>query len=359
MSTLTQTELGRLIVRAHYQAWRADAPPLDLSIDELAAILPNLIKSGSAGLVWPKVQPVRERYGALAFALEAAYNSIPEYNDRAQEAIAAVVGRLNDAGIESILVKGWSMSRLYPSPAIRPAGDIDLVVHKNEYAFARAIINDSTKPPFGIDVDLKHPGIWKECPGGDFWSRSRQVRVGSASVTVLCPEDTLRTQCFHYWKHRGMRLLWVCDVALGLELSDVHLEWDRILSGTRFDLDRIRSLLAAAQQILGVSADNWPPALAQMQPPAWLKPALLEQWANADGYANEALAALKANPAGVVRIFTDRASGPIQATVHLRAPFNHFPRFPIQLASYALKLAEYPIRELTRQFPRYTRFRPG
>jgi hypothetical protein len=99
-------ELGRLITRAHFQAWRTDAPPLDLSVDELAAILPNLIKSGSAGLMWPKVEPVREQYGALAYALEAAYNSIQQYNERAQEAIAIVVGRLNDAGIEPILVKG-------------------------------------------------------------------------------------------------------------------------------------------------------------------------------------------------------------------------------------------------------------
>jgi hypothetical protein len=98
--------MGRLITLAHHQARRAETPQLDLTVDELAAILPNVIKSGSAGLIWPRVEPVRERYGALAFALEAAYDSIRDYNERAQDAIATVVGRLNDAGIEPILVKG-------------------------------------------------------------------------------------------------------------------------------------------------------------------------------------------------------------------------------------------------------------
>jgi hypothetical protein len=90
------------------------------------------------------------------------------------------------------------MSRHYPPPLLRPAGDIDLVVRKHEYAFARAIIDDSTNSRIGIDVDPKYPEIWKERPSEDFWLRTRQADFARASVAILGPEDTLRMQCFHY-----------------------------------------------------------------------------------------------------------------------------------------------------------------
>jgi hypothetical protein len=133
-----------------------------MTVDELTAILPNLIKSGSEGLIWPRVEPVREPYGALAFTLEAAYGSIQECNQRAQEAIAIVVSRLNDVGIEPFLVKGWSTSQQYPALLLRPAGDTVLRVRRDEYGRALELLSDSLLPPANINVDMKHPSTWKE-----------------------------------------------------------------------------------------------------------------------------------------------------------------------------------------------------
>jgi hypothetical protein len=152
-----------------------------------------------------------------------------------------------------------------------------------------------------------------------------------------------------------MRILWVCDAALGLERHAGTLDWERMFAGSRFDTDRIRSLLATIRQLLGASHGGWPSTIAYHEIPSWLERALLEQWANADGYANEALAAFKSNPGSILRLVAERTSGPIQATVHLLAPFNTFPRLPIQCASYVLKLAQFPVREFPLQFSRYIR----
>jgi hypothetical protein len=69
-------------------------PPFDLTPEELAAILPNLIKSGSAGIVWHRVKPFREKYGAMAYALEAATDAQIAHNQRVEEAVVECVTRL-------------------------------------------------------------------------------------------------------------------------------------------------------------------------------------------------------------------------------------------------------------------------
>ena len=47
--------------------------------------------------------------------------------------IKQVINLLAQVGVEPILVKGWSIARDYPEPALRPYGDIDLFVRPEQY----------------------------------------------------------------------------------------------------------------------------------------------------------------------------------------------------------------------------------
>lgn len=213
----TTEELGRLIARAHYQAWRLDAPPFDLTPEELAAILPNLIRSGSAGIVWHRVKPFREKYGAMAYALEAATDAQIAHNQRVEEAVVECVSRLRAYGIEPVLIKGLALAKLYPEGIVRPAGDIDLVVHKEEFAAAHAILHDSTKPAIPIDVDLKHVQILDEAPHAGFSPDIGTVVIGGRTIRTISPSDNLSMLVGHFLKHSGAKCRWLVDIALFLE----------------------------------------------------------------------------------------------------------------------------------------------
>lgn len=166
-STRSAEELGQILSRLHWQCWREDAPLLGVGPSELVAVLPILIRSGSVGLVWPRLRGQLDRYGAIALALEDAYQAQVAHNARVERDIARVVTRLQDHGIDPILVKGWSVARQYPEGLVRPAGDIDLVVREEEFERATVLISELDREAATIGVDLKHPGIWKERPADD------------------------------------------------------------------------------------------------------------------------------------------------------------------------------------------------
>jgi hypothetical protein len=328
-------ELGRFITRAHYQAWRTEPPPLDLSVDALASILPNLIKSGSAGLIWPRVEPVREQYGALAFALEAAYHSIQQYNERAQDAIPTVVGRLNDAGIEPILVKGWSMTQQYPAPLLRPAGDIDLRVRRDEYVCASEVLSDPTLPPVGIDVDMKHPGMWKERPNDEpFWKHLRTIEVQGVPVHTLGDADQLRMLCFHYLIHGGVRALWACDIALAFESIDAQEFNRRVVPDGSVKSGWMLTMLAHVTEMLGARTDLAEGRSVSM--PRWFPDEIERQWLL--GRVRLPIAEADLQGVGLLRTLVRRWPEPIIATVQCGLPITNAPWTPAQSLACARKV---------------------
>ena len=217
----TTEDLGRLIARAHYQAWRLDAPPFDLTPEELAAILPNLIKSGSAGIVWHRVKPVRERYGAMAYALEAATEAQIAHNQKVEEAVVECVSRLRAYGIEPVLVKGLALAKLYPEGIVRPAGDIDLVVRQEEFAAAHAILHDSSRYPIPIAIDLHSYDSWRDKPSQTL-DQATSIPLMSTQATTLAAHSHLTTLIKHFFRHGATRPSRLVDIALLAELADNH-----------------------------------------------------------------------------------------------------------------------------------------
>src|SRR5262249_56305882 len=125
--------------------------------------------------------------------------------------VAGAVARLQAAGVEPLLAKGWAIARLYPRPGLRPYGDLDLYVRPSDYATARTALDAAGT----IAVDL-HRGL------ADLDDRDHEVVLGRAAVEhaagvpvrVLAAEDHLRLLCRHFLRHGGSPPVWLCDVGL-------------------------------------------------------------------------------------------------------------------------------------------------
>lgn len=71
-------------------------------------------------------------------------------NGKLNSVLAEVVDKLNEAGIESVLLKGQGLAQYYPKPELRQCGDIDLYVGLEGYAPAYDVLK-------GIATEIDDP----------------------------------------------------------------------------------------------------------------------------------------------------------------------------------------------------------
>lgn len=167
--------------------------------------------------------------------------------------LLAVLGEFEAAGIPALPFKGVVLAvGLYGNLQLRPAGDLDILIHRRDLERATEILKnrdyilltqlqpDGTpvepdageyqfgqKGPAGVIVELR----WRLAPpdfrrdfGMDFlWPRRHTAKLLEAAVPNLAPEETLVLLCMHGTKHEWLRLFWVCDIA---QLIQVHRDLD-------------------------------------------------------------------------------------------------------------------------------------
>ena len=225
---MSRPSRGELVARVLATAWRAHPEPLDVTSDRLVELLPLLLaQSGLAGLAWwrlrhsgglpPALQPLEDTRGRVA--LQAFLH---------RRDLLRAVACLRASGLEPILVKGWAIARLYPDPHLRPSSDVDLCVRSEDYRAARSALAHS--PGLVLPVDLHRGfGTLDEEDEQVLFRRSTLVDCGGTPVRVLAPEDHLRVLCYHMLRHGASRPLWLCDVALAIEVRPPDFDWARCL----------------------------------------------------------------------------------------------------------------------------------
>jgi hypothetical protein len=342
-------ESGQILCALHWQCWRENPPPLEVELADLVKVLPTLIQSGSVGLVWPRLRAQAERYGAVAQALEEGNRAQDAHNALVQREIAIAVSRLRGAGIEPVLVKGWSVARLYPEGLVRPAGDIDLVVKEEEFAQAEALLGDPELEPITAGIDLKHPGIWQEHPGNDFNSGTTLIDVDAVPVRVLSPEEQLRMLCIHFLKHEGMRPLWLADIALAVERRGPEFCWDRFIDKDDAERTWVTMGIALAHKLVGASLDGVPEAIQQTAVPGWLESTVYKRWQDPRTSLPAATGQLVKNPLDLPKILVEHWPGPVASTILCGAPMNAVPRFPWQLELFTRRLATHVTQRMWGQ----------
>jgi hypothetical protein len=340
---------GSLLARVLSLAWRQSPGEISLSANELADILPLILGSGAGGLLWLKCRNSTLQSSGVAFQLQQAYRHHTLEAARHQRDIKTIFSLLRSNNIEPMLIKGWSIARLYPEKGMRPYDDTDLIVRGDQYSRAQAIVDDQKSTEFGVDLhDMAEAfGYGKE---DDLFANSCLVKLDDVDIGVPSMEDSLRIMCVHFLRHGAFRPLWLCDVAVAVESRPADFDWERCLGRNKRAADWVACAIGLAHKLLGARIDDTPVKRRAENLPSWLVPTVLNQWEkpfardHGVGRHRAPLAKYLRRPSGIFEDIGHRWPNPIEATVYMRGPFNELPRFPFQIGECAARAARFIAR---------------
>ena len=250
---------GQILAATLEGAWRAAVTPARVSAGELASVAPLLKGSGAAPLAWWKIRRTELAVTHAARELRQAYLYQTLRAALQEQEIETVFALLARAGVEALLLKGWSAARLYPEQGLRPFGDVDVCVRPAQVEEARRAL--AVPEAVRVHVDLhKDFDESDERSFDELYARGETLRLGEAQVRVLAAEDHLRLTCVHMLRHGAWRPLWLCDVAAALESRTKDFDWSRVLEGDRRRARWVACALGLARELLDARLKDTPVA---------------------------------------------------------------------------------------------------
>jgi len=343
MQITSATATGELVAAFLAGAWRLKPPAFNLASGDLETLAPLLLRSGAAGLAWRCLSGGELRDSAAATELRQAYRLYTLQSPINKNKIRKVFTTLSAANVEPILIKGWAAARHYPEQGLRPYGDIDVCVRKEDYRKARQalMILEPTKFRVDLHAGFKRFGIKEE---EQLYARSERVDFDGTEVRILGAEDHLRVISFHLMREGAWRPLWLVDVAAALESRDRGFDWDYCF-GERLQARPVISAIALASLLLGAKIDDIPEAERFGQNPRWLVSTVLNEW----GSAKPSMTRRHDRPmighlrqqGDVLAGLRDRWPNAIEATTNMHGPFNELPRFPFQIGNSLWRIGAF------------------
>jgi len=328
-------------------SWREALPALEITAEELAAVTPALLQTGTGALGWRRVRDSRWHTSSAASELQQAYRIHAVQTVLHELQIKEAVELLRSNGVEPILVKGWAIARWYFEPGLRPYGDIDLCVNPDQYLIARRLVDELATRDIPVDL---HEGFVRF--GHQSWNelhpRSRCLEIEGVEVRTLGPEDHLRLLCFHFLREGAWRPLWLCDVAVATEMRPADFDWSLCVGTQKTSSDYVGCTLMLAKRLLQANLDGVPDAVFAKQMPAWLRPAVLKEWRVRSMYQRHRFPLTSAwrRPITTLRKIRNHWPSPIEATISLNAAFDETPRWPLQVGSCFMRMHDFLRRTL-------------
>lgn len=203
--------------------------------------------------------------------------------------LLAALDAMAAAGVEAIPVKGLVLTEMfYGNLALRPAGDIDVLVRPRDLPAARDALRglgyaqeavpayEERHHPFH-DPPYYRPGLFRQTPlelhhglaaprqfrmdAASLWERSVTTELFGRRLRVLSPEDTL----LHLAVHRArapLRLRWLVDIAELMRVSGATVDVGSLLVQARAIGARttLSMTLEVSERLLSAPV---PPALAE------------------------------------------------------------------------------------------------
>lgn len=220
---------------------------------------------------------------ATRAALRESYRATAMRNLVFVHALGGCLERLAAAGVAAIVLKGAALARpVYGSLALRPMGDLDILIHRRDLPRARVVVADLgfrplrlethpgalpehenelafTKPGrVRVELDvhwslLDSPFYQRELAMEWFWDSARVQPLGGPSAPTLGPEALLLHLCAHLMlHHQGAGLLWWNDIAEVLHVEGRALDWGEV-----FARSRAYQLLLPMREVLTHLAAEW------------------------------------------------------------------------------------------------------
>jgi hypothetical protein len=178
-------------------------------------------------------------------------------NTTLADELLRVLAAFRQAGVAALPVKGLVLAEtLYGSLALRPLGDLDILVRQADLPRARATLSELSfaqadepgyenayhpyhDPPYyrraiGGSICLElHWGLWAshffKLEPDALWQRAVPAQLHGATLSILSPEDTLLHLAIHR-SRSALRLRFVCDVAELLRRHRATLDWEYLLA---------------------------------------------------------------------------------------------------------------------------------
>lgn len=340
---------GRQIARVLSGAWRVELPASPPALDDLKAVRSQLLATGAGPLTWRRVREAPFAGERSLVELRNAHRlSALNVGVHASE-IARVVGGLRSRGLRPLLVKGWAIARHYPDPALRPYGDLDLLLPPDEWEEAARMLETLASPHHSLEIHLAGEGTYRVLPPSE-WStaleRCESIELHGIEIEVPAPEDHFRILSAHLLAHGAWRPLWLCDLAVALESGAGDWNWDYLLRGPAAMAGWLEVCLRLPGELLGAELPEMPQELLQRPLPAWIGNTVLEQWgAGTGGSRREVLSLAFLKHVAARGRLRDELLGhwpnPLQAAFERHAPVT--PRVPrgTQLAAAAARIPRF------------------
>lgn len=233
----------------------------------------------------------------LLAQLHDAYVGTGSRNTLLLAELASVLAALAAAGIPALPLKGAALAEpVYGNVALRPMSDLDLLLPRQQFAAAVALLAGLNFMPayteawagvnlayeneilltkssiFNIDLDVHwslvdSPYYQERLPMTWFWQTAQAVQFGAVAAQILGPEAQMLHLCSHLALHHGRQtqpvLLWQHDAAALLHAADGRLDWPALLAKAEA-LELVLPLQQVIEQLLAI----WPlpvPAAAVTQ----------------------------------------------------------------------------------------------
>jgi len=184
-----------------------------------------------AACAQPVPAPAQQPQPEIARRLFTAYLHAGAHNARLLHEYHTVAAALADAGLEAIPLKGIHLATLvYPDPALRPMGDIDLLVRSTQVDTIGSLLlrlgYERFSPSRYDDPHAHHETYhatgrapvelhWHLGQHGDqrtrpvdmegLWARAVAAKIDGLPTRVLAPIDAFLYNCLHIYSH-GFRV---------------------------------------------------------------------------------------------------------------------------------------------------------
>jgi hypothetical protein len=211
--------------------------------------------------------------------LREAYYASATKNALLHHALEQTISTLHESGIPVILLKGSALAYgAYGNIALRPMGDVDLLVRTDMMPRTQAVLAQRgylvrepvyplprhvtfTRTDGGVPVNVEihqhivsSPYYRKSIPEEWLWQEPLELSLGSEVGRMLSPEAAIFHSCLHFLDHTSMEggLLWLWDIVEIARNLPVH--WETVADrSAEFGITLpVRSVLLKCRELLGL-----------------------------------------------------------------------------------------------------------
>ncbi len=252
---------------------------------------PSLVETAAQHGLAPLAFAALKKCGLLKVAppvavetLRLAYVRASVGNRLAFDELSVLLDCFERAKTDVVILKGGALAQtLYDEIALRPMGDLDLLIHRqaiveveaalikqgyhasseithhfsDEFSAERTFLRMG-KRPSQIDLHwhvFTTAYYFERVPIEWFWQRTVEIGVNNRRALTFSPAAQLLYLSSHFMLHQYRRLIWSYDLALLIGRFESSIDWEEVIeAAASFGLSQVVSeALAEVRERWGVS----------------------------------------------------------------------------------------------------------